>query len=47
MASGMTPEWGFDVRWAVADAGLAAGVLTVVVGYRLDATVRRELRTAR
>ncbi|MEV7897463.1 hypothetical protein [Streptomyces cyaneofuscatus] len=47
VASGMTLEWGFDVRWAVAGAGLVAGVLTVVMGYRVDATVRRELRAGR
>ncbi|MGW7357724.1 hypothetical protein ACWGI0_14110 [Streptomyces sp. NPDC054802] len=45
--SGMTLEWGFDVRWAVAGAGLVIGVLTVVMGYRVDATVRRELRAGR
>ncbi|MGW7229400.1 hypothetical protein [Streptomyces cyaneofuscatus] len=47
MASGMTLEWGFYVRWAIAGAGLVAGVLTVVMGYRVDATVRRELRAGR
>ncbi|MDX3377931.1 hypothetical protein PV390_26370 [Streptomyces sp. ME02-6991-2A] len=47
VASGMTLEWGFDVRWAVACAGLVAGALTVVMGYRVDATVRRELRAGR
>ncbi|WP_415957432.1 hypothetical protein [Streptomyces sp. 021-4] len=55
VASGMTPEWGLDVRWAVAvavavavaDAGLAVGALTAVMGHRVDATVRRELRAAR
>ncbi|RLV67647.1 hypothetical protein STAN_3171 [Streptomyces sp. CBMAI 2042] len=46
-SSGMTLEWGFDVRWAIAGAGLVAGVLTVVMGYRVDATVRRELRAGR
>ncbi|MET9091364.1 hypothetical protein ABZX72_04675 [Streptomyces cyaneofuscatus] len=47
VASGMTLEWGFDVRWAIAGAGLVASVLTVVMGHRVDATVRRELRAGR
>ncbi|MEU8564513.1 hypothetical protein AB0C45_23930 [Streptomyces cyaneofuscatus] len=47
VASGMTLEWGFGVRWAIAGAGLVAGVLTVVMGHRVDATVRRELRAGR
>ncbi|MBT2426780.1 hypothetical protein J7F02_14125 [Streptomyces sp. ISL-112] len=47
VATGMTLEWGFDVRWAVACAGLVAGVLTVVMGFRIDTTVRRELRAGR
>ncbi|WP_240139719.1 hypothetical protein [Streptomyces sp. MUM 178J] len=47
VASGMTLEWGFGVRWAVACAGLVTGVLTVVTGYRIDATTRRELRAGR
>ncbi|PVC92876.1 hypothetical protein DBP19_14260 [Streptomyces sp. CS090A] len=46
-SSGLTLEWGFDVRWAIAGAGLVAGVLTVVMGHRVDATVRRELRAGR
>ncbi|MFI8356954.1 hypothetical protein [Streptomyces cyaneofuscatus] len=46
-SSGMTLEWGFDVRWAIAGAGLVAGVLTVVMGHRVGATVRRELRAGR
>ncbi|MEU1277917.1 hypothetical protein [Streptomyces sp. NPDC005805] len=47
VASGMTLEWGFGVPWAVAGAGLVTGVLTVVMGHRVDTTVRRELREGR
>ncbi|GHF28211.1 hypothetical protein GCM10018790_02020 [Kitasatospora xanthocidica] len=46
-AAGMTLEWGADVRWAIAGAGLVIGALTVVVGYRADAAARRDIRAGR
>ncbi|MEU6717000.1 hypothetical protein ABZ897_36530 [Nonomuraea sp. NPDC046802] len=37
-------EWGFDVIGALAVAGVLVGVLTVIMGYRVDEAVRRDLR---
>lgn len=37
-------EWGFDVIGALAVAGMLLGVLTVVMGHRVDEAVRRDLR---
>ncbi|GAA5068844.1 hypothetical protein HNP84_009056 [Thermocatellispora tengchongensis] len=46
-ALGMYLEWGAGVRFAIAGAGVLIGVGTIVMGYRVDDAVRRELRTAR
>ncbi|MFJ8626470.1 hypothetical protein ACIRD3_27030 [Kitasatospora sp. NPDC093550] len=46
-AAGMSLEWGADVRWAIAAAGLVIGALTVAVGYRADAAARRDIRAGR
>ena len=37
-------EWGFGVVGALAAAGVLVGVLTVVMGHRVDEAVRRDLR---
>ncbi|MGX1974068.1 hypothetical protein [Streptomyces kronopolitis] len=46
-AAGMYLEWGAGVRWAIAVAGGGVGVLTVVLGYRVDAVARRAIRAGR
>ncbi|MFP3988989.1 hypothetical protein U9R90_16130 [Streptomyces sp. E11-3] len=47
VVTGMGLEWGAGVRWAIAGAGLVAGVLTIVVGYRVDAAARHDVRAGR
>lgn len=46
-ATGMYLEWGADVRWAIAGAGVLIGALTTGMGYRIDAATRRDLRAGR
>ncbi|MFD4141788.1 hypothetical protein [Streptomyces sp. NPDC058572] len=46
-AVGMYLEWGADVRWAIAGAGVLIGALTTGLGYRIDAAARRDLRAGR
>jgi hypothetical protein len=43
-AAGMWLEWGRDVRFAIAAAGLVIGAFTVAIGYRVDAVAREGLR---
>lgn len=42
-AVGMWLEWGLDLRFAIAAAGLVIGALTIATGYRLDAVAREDL----
>ncbi|MGW9078339.1 hypothetical protein [Streptomyces kronopolitis] len=46
-AAGMYLEWGAGVHWAIAVAGGVIGVLTVAVGYRVDAVARRDIQAGR
>ncbi|MFJ5806788.1 hypothetical protein [Streptomyces sp. NPDC093093] len=46
-ATGMYLEWGADVRWAIAGAGVLIGALTTGMGFRIDAAARRDLRAGR
>ncbi|AIA06997.1 hypothetical protein [Streptomyces noursei] len=47
VVTGMYLEWGAGVHWAIAGAGLVVGVLTTVVGYRVDAVARHDIRAGR
>ncbi|MFI0816862.1 hypothetical protein ACH4TX_10175 [Streptomyces sp. NPDC021098] len=46
-AVGMWLEWGLDLRFAIAAAGLVIGALTIAIGYRLDAVAREDLKASR
>ncbi|GAB7030492.1 hypothetical protein AB0G35_35400 [Streptomyces sp. NPDC021749] len=45
--TGMSLEWGADLRGAIGCAGLVIGTLTIVVGYRIDAAAQRDIRAGR
>ncbi|MFD8546285.1 hypothetical protein [Streptomyces sp. NPDC059649] len=47
IVTGMYLEWGAGVHWAIADAGFVVGVLTIAMGYRVDAAARHEIRAGR
>ncbi|WP_222720338.1 hypothetical protein [Actinomadura sp. HBU206391] len=43
-AIGMYLEWGAEVRYAIAVGGVLIGVMTIVVGLRIDQAVQQDLR---
>ncbi|WP_242640736.1 hypothetical protein [Streptomyces kasugaensis] len=47
VVTGMYLEWGAEVHWAIAGAGLVVGVLTTAVGYRVDAVARHDIQAGR
>jgi hypothetical protein len=41
---GMYLEWGAEVDLAIAASGLVIGALTIILGYRINEAVQRDLR---
>ncbi|MGX1975457.1 hypothetical protein [Streptomyces kronopolitis] len=47
VVTGMYLEYGAGVHWAIAGAGLVVGVLTIALGFRVDAIARHDIRAER
>lgn len=47
VGAGLWARYGLDVSWAMVVAGVGALLLTLVMEPRIDAAVRRDLRTTR